>query len=298
MDNCELLIVGAGAAGMSAALAAWEAGCKSIVLADRAKTPGGILPQCVHRGFGLSTYGEELTGPEYAERLIEKLKAADIRLAPETDVVSVTEDKTALLSGITGLRRLRFERMILASGCREIPIGALDIAGTRPAGIFTAGQAQELINLRGQSVGENVVIIGSGDLGMIMARRFKLEGKRVVAIIEREAGFGGIARNYHRCIERYSIPLICSACVTEVFGEERVSGVSLRHLKSGAEERLSCDTLVTAVGLTPERSLISALGEPEWLSLCGNCSRVHDIVDSAAEEARTIGAELGRRKDK
>ena len=293
MDNYDLLIVGAGAAGMMAAVAASEAGCRRILLVDRAGAPGGVLPQCIHHGFGLAEFKRELTGPEYAAGIVERLCRARAELALNTTVCSVGQDRTAVLSREGRLQKIGFERMILATGCREIPFGALGIAGTRPAGIFTAGQAQELINLRRLDLGERAVIIGSGDLGMIIARRLVLEGKRVVAMVERRDRFGGMARNYHRCIEKYSVPLICSAEVTRVFGEERISGVLLRRLDSGLEERLSCDMLVTAAGLLPERELVCALGAPPWLSFCGNCSRIHDIVDSAVSEAVDVGSAAG-----
>ena len=280
---------------MAAALSACEAGCTSILLADRGVVLGGVLPQCIHHGFGLSRFNREITGPEYAEILADKIKRTPIEIALNTTVVSVSADKTAVLSGTGGVRRVAFESMILASGCRETAIGALNIAGTRPAGIFTAGQAQELINLRRQDVGREAVIIGSGDLGMIIARRLVLEGKRVAAVVESKPQYGGIARNYHRCIESHGITLICSATVTEVFGEERVCGVTICHLDSGEKEYIPCDTLITAAGMKPERALIDGIGSPAWLSLCGNCSRIHDIVDSAVDEAEKLGTVVGGR---
>ena len=293
MDRYELFIVGAGAAGMSAALSAREAGAGRILIADRSDRLGGILPQCVHRGFGLTTFGAELTGPEYAERIASELGSTDIEICLGTTVLSVSPDKTAVLSGKDGLRQISFDRMILAAGCRENSIGSIPVAGTRPSGIFTAGQAQEMINLHQLDLGKEVVILGSGDLGMIMARRFTLEGKHVIAVIEKEDHYGGMARNYHRCIEQYAIPLICSAEITRIHGEERINAVTLHRRDSSTYETISCDTLVTALGLTPERSLVEKLGEPDWLKLCGNCSRVHDIVDSAVDEARKVGKFFG-----
>ena len=219
MKCCKLLIVGAGAAGISAALAAWNAGCRDVLLLDRAETPGGVLPQCLHEGFGLTAYGRELTGPEYAARLAAKLDDTAVGFLPGTEMLSVSEDRIAVLSRQGTLERLCFERMILASGCRERSIGSLSLAGTRPAGIFTAGQAQERINLRHQDIGCEVLILGSGDLGMIMARRFTLEGKHVIAVLEQEAQAGGMARNYKRCIEAFSIPLRCRMTVREIIAE-------------------------------------------------------------------------------
>ena len=293
MEKTKLLIVGAGAAGLSAAISAWNAGCRDILLADRSSIPGGVLPQCVHRGFGLTTFGEELSGPEYAEHLLAALKATCVRLSLDTEVLSISHDKTALLSRRGFVSRVCFERLILASGCREKSIGSLPVAGTRPAGIFTAGQAQEMINLRHQELGSEVLILGSGDLGMIMARRFSLEGKHVIAVLEQAAHYGGMARNYHRCLEAYRIPLRCRMTVRAIHGQGRVSGVTAEHLDSGLREFIACDTLVTALGLIPERTLVQGLESSPWLSLAGNCCRVHDIVDSAVSQARRVGQEAG-----
>ncbi len=293
MKDCKLLIVGAGAAGISSAVSAWESGCRDVLLIDRNARPGGILPQCVHAGFGLSVYAEELTGPEYTFRLTERLKKTGVRLQLETEVLSVSKDRVAVLSRRGTLEQIRFERMILAAGCREKNIGALNIAGTRPAGIFTAGQAQEMINLHRQDPGNEVLILGSGDLGMIMARRFMLEGKHVIAVLEREAQYGGMARNFHRCLEAFSIPLRCRMTIREIHGSGRVCGVTAEHLDSGNLEFIACDTLVTALGLIPERELVRDLTDCPWLSLAGNCRQVHDIVDSAAAEAERIGKAVG-----
>ena len=289
----ELLIVGAGAAGIAAALSAWEAGCRDVLLVDRREQLGGILPQCLHEGFGLAQYGMELTGPDYTERITEKLAQTGVRLALGTEVLTVRGDKTAVLSDRSGLTELHFERLILTAGCRERTIGSLPVAGTRPTGIFTAGQAQEMMNLRGQDVGREVLILGSGDLGLIMARQFVLAGKHVIAVVEKESRCGGMARNYHRCIEPYQIPIRFRTTVAAIHGEGRISGVTLRHLDSGAEEFLPCDTLVTALGLIPERELVRGLGDSDWLFLAGNCRRVHDLVDSAVAEAEAIGARVG-----
>ncbi len=293
MEHVKLLIVGAGAAGLSAAVSAWDAGCRDIRIADRASAPGGVLPQCIHRGFGLSTFGEELSGPSYAERLLAALSSTGVHLSLDTEVLSVSHDKTALLSRRGCVSRVRFERLILASGCREKTIGSLPVFGTRPAGIFTAGQAQETINLRHQDLGREVLILGSGDLGMIMARRFSLEGKHVIAVLEQAAHYGGMARNYHRCMEMYQIPLRCRMTVRKIHGQGRISGVTAVHLDSGEQEYIACDTLVTALGLIPERALVQGLEASPWLSLAGNCCRVYDIVDSAASQAQRIGHEAG-----
>lgn len=295
MRTFKLLVVGAGAAGISAALAAWDAGCRDVLLLDRAESMGGILPQCLHEGFGLTTFGQELTGPEYTARLAEKLAGTGVVFLPGTEVLSVSEERIAVLSRRGAVERLRFERLILASGCRERSIGSLPVAGTRPAGIFTAGQAQERINLRHQDLGDEILILGSGDMGMIMARRFTLGGKHVIAVLEQEAQYGGMARNHRRCIEAFSIPLRCRMTVREIHGEGRIRGVTAEHLDSGEREFIACDTLVTALGLIPERELVRGLEDRDWLSLVGNCSRVHDIVDSAAAEAARIGSLVGKR---
>lgn len=291
MERTELLIIGAGAAGISAACAAWDAGCRDVVLTDRLPYTGGILPQCLHEGFGLAAYGSELTGPAYAERLAKALAQTGVRFLPGREVLAVTKEKTAVLSGSGGVEEIRFERLILATGCRERSIGSLPVAGTRPAGIFTAGQAQEMINLHHWQLGSRVVILGSGDLGMILARRFTLEGKQVLAVLEQEAHFGGLARNYHRCIEAHHIPIRYRCTVREIHGMPRITGVTVEDLYSGERELLPCDTLVTAIGLVPERELVRGLGDPGWLFLAGNCRRVHDLVDSAAAEAERIGKE-------
>ena len=289
----ELLIVGAGAAGIAAALSAWEAGCRDILLVDRREKPGGILPQCLHEGFGLASYGAELSGPDYTDRITERLAHTGVRLALGTEVLRVRGDKTAVLSDRGGLTELHFERLILAAGCRERSIGSLPVAGTRPAGIFTAGQAQEMMNLRGQDLGREVLILGSGDLGLIMARQFVLAGKHVIAVIEKESRCGGMARNVRRCMEPYQIPLRCRMTVREIHGEGRICGVTAEHLDSGAREFIACDTLVTALGLIPDRELVRGLEGPDWLFLAGNCHRVHDLADSAVAEAEAVGTRVG-----
>jgi len=287
MIHTQLLIIGAGAAGLSAAISAWDSGCRDIILVDRRVDIGGVLPQCMHKGFGLSQYGYELTGPEYTEKLRFLLAKVGVKLRLGCNVISVSNDRTALLSDSSGLAQLRFERLILAAGCREISVGELMLPGTRPEGIYTAGQAQELINLHHESFGRNIIIMGCGDLGMIIARRFTLEGKHVVAVIEKEAYFTGMARNYRRCIEKYGIPVIYSSIVSCIHGEGHVSGVTVSS--QGMEKYYPCDTLISAVGMIPDNVLVSKLNRPEWLSLCGNCRTVHTIVDSAVLEAVQVG---------
>lgn len=288
MIRCELLVVGSGAAGIAAAVSAWKNGCHSIVLADRASQPGGILPQCLHEGFGFGSFGKELTGPEYAEKLTEALQGTGVLYYPQREVLSVSRNRSAVISRRGSLEEILFEKLILATGSREKTIGALPIAGTRPAGIFTAGQAQERINLRHQDLGENVLILGSGDLGMIMARRFTLEGKHVIAVLEQNAQYSGMARNYRRCIEEYQIPIRFRTTVREIHGTGRICGATVENLDTGEREKVSCDTLITAIGLIPERELAQGLGDPDWLYFVGNCRKIYDIADSAATEAEQI----------
>ena len=293
METYDVLIVGGGAAGMAAALSAAERG-RRVLMADRETELGGILNQCLHAGFGRHIFGEDLTGLEYGRRYAAAVAASDVEVRLGTEVLSLREDRTALLSARDGLRRVGFARCVLAAGCRERPLGALDVAGTRPAGVFTAGTAQKLVNVGHYAVGSQIVILGSGDVGQIMARQFVQSGRRVVAMVEQAAALGGLARNRRACVEAYHIPVLLRTTVDEVLGEKRVRGVVLRDLDSGARRTLECDTLVTAVGLVPDRALCAGLGDPppDWLHLSGNCAFVHDIVDSVTEEALALGAEL------
>lgn len=295
MEHFDLLIVGGGAAGMAAALAAERAGAKRILIAERDGTLGGILPQCIHNGFGLGYFKEDLTGPEYAARFIARIAQSGVSVRLDTTVLELRADKTALLSACGALVRVSFDRCILATGAWETPAAALGICGTRPAGIFTAGQAQKLVNLGRYDIGRNIVILGSGDVGQIMARRFTLLGKKVVAMVEISDHLGGLVRNRRSCIEAYRIPVIFKATVSEIHGVGRISGVTVRHLDTGAQEHLACDTLVTAVGLVPERELISPLAAPdgtlpEWLTAVGNCDFIHEIVDAVTVHAEAAGA--------
>ncbi len=290
----DLLIVGAGAAGIAAAVSAWGAGVRNILLVDHRETVGGILPQCLHEGFGFAQFGTELPGPAYAERMLRHLEKTGVHLALGTEVLRIGIDQSAVLSDRQGLHTLHFRRLILAAGCREKNIGSLPLAGTRPAGIFTAGQAQEMMNLHGQVPGSEILILGSGDLGMIMARQFVLAGKHVIALAEKEDRYGGMARNFRRCIEPYSIPVLYRTTVTEIHGTGRIRGVTLRQSDRMEETFVTCDTLVTALGLIPERELVRGVGKPDWLFFAGNCNRVHDLVDSAAAEAELVGREAAR----
>ena len=291
MIECRLLVVGAGAAGIASSVSAWKNGCHSILLVDRGMQSGGILPQCLHEGFGLAKYGKELTGPEYASQLTESLRETGVIFFPGTEVLSISHEKYAIISRRGLLDKISFEKLILAAGCREKTIGSLPVAGTRPAGIFTAGQAQECMNLHHQNLGEEILILGSGDLGMIMARRFTLERKHVIAVLEQDLSYGGMARNFHRCIEPYRIPIWYRTTITEIHGTGRITGVTVKNLDTGETKQIPCDTLVTAVGLIPERELVRTLDKPDWLYLVGNCRHIHELVDSAVAEAEQIARE-------
>ncbi|NLL39322.1 MAG: FAD-dependent oxidoreductase [Clostridiales bacterium] len=294
MADCEILVIGGGPAGMAAVLGAWEAGCRKILLVERSEQLGGILRQCLHSGFGLATFGEELTGPEYARRYIQRLQGLPVDILTDTSVIELKPDGTALLSGaVSGLTNIKAAAVILASGCRERPIGTLPVTGTRPSGIFTAGAAQKMVNLGGYDFGQRFVILGSGDVGMIMARQLALLGKTIIAVLEKEARCGGLERNRINCLERFNIPLRTLCTVTRVHGSARVEGVTVRNLSDGHEEYIACDTLITSVGLIPERELAEQAGGggalPDWLYLCGNACYVHDLVDDVTYEGEAIG---------
>ena len=279
MEHYDILIIGAGAAGIAAAKAAHSAGCRSIALVDRKPAPGGVLLQCAHRGFG-----EGLTGREYATALLRDFPA-EIALIPGTTVLSVEETKVAHLSGG---RRISFSRLILATGCREIPMGALPIAGTRPRGIYTAGQMQEMMNLYGFVPEGPVVILGSGDIGLIMANQIASLGT-AVTLVEKKNTCGGLARN-RRLLEEYPIRLVCGQTIREVKGKETLEGCCL----SGGEY-IPCNTLLIAVGLRPERELVFGLGQPGWLFSCGNCRTVHPMVEAVVNEGKQAGIAAWKR---
>lgn len=295
MERFDLLVIGGGAAGMAAALSASEMG-RRVLLCEKDDRLGGILNQCLHHGFGRSIYEKDLTGQEYAAEYIRRIQGSGVYVLTCTSVLSLSPDRTALLSGREGLRRVGFDRCILAAGCRERTFWSLGIAGTRPAGIFTAGTAQRLENIDGRRVGERIVILGSGDIGQIMARQFAQSGREVVAVVEQMDHVGGLARNRRECLEAYHIPVLLRSTVDEILGTGRIRGVMVRHLDTGERRALECDTLITAVGLIPEQTLcrnVTVDGQfPDWLRLCGNCDSVHDIVDSVTREAEALGASM------
>lgn len=284
MERCDILIAGAGAAGIAAARAAAEAGCQSVFLVDRKGAPGGVLLQCAHRGFG-----RERTGPEYTKELLKDFPES-IRFFPNTTVLEVRKNKTALLAGKDkGTREIAFHQMILATGCLEIPLGALPVAGTRPKGIYTAGQMQELTNLYGFVPPGPAVILGSGDLGLIMAGQLAELGLSVT-LVERGPVCGGMARN-RKCLSRFPIRLLCGTTLDEVFGETTLEGVSLTD-----GTYLPCKTLLIAAGLRPDRELIFGLGQPDWLHICGNCRTVHPMVEAVVNEGTQAGIAAWEKK--
>ncbi|MDR0616813.1 MAG: FAD-dependent oxidoreductase [Synergistaceae bacterium] len=302
----DIAVIGGGPAGMAAALSADGQGCSALLI-ERSHKLGGILSQCIHSGFGLSYFGEELTGVEYAARFAEKINKSYVRVALNTSAVSMNSDKTIILSGCDGLSDVHPKAVILASGCRERPIGTLDIAGTRPSGIFTAGAAQKMINVGGYDIGDRFIILGSGDVGLIMGRQLKQSGKEIVAVIEKEDHCGGLERNRIGFFEHNDIPLWLRSTISVVHGTERICGVTVRNLETGMEWYAECDALITSVGLIPECELSEQASDggrlPEWLFLCGNACYVHDLVDDVAIEAERLGkiaaqyVRSGMRKD-
>ena len=263
----ELLVIGGGPAGMAAAVAAYEKGIRDILILERDAKLGGILRQCIHNGFGLHRFGEELTGPEYAARYEERVKALGIPVMTETMVVSLSPDKVVCAQNTErGIFTVSAKAIVLAMGCRERPKGALNIAGDRPAGIYTAGTAQKFVNMRGLLPGKRVVILGSGDIGLIMARRMTLEGAKVLAVCELMPYSGGLARNIEQCLNDFNIPLYLSHTVLDIHGRDRLTGVTIcevdenRRPIPGSEEYIECDTLLLSCGLIPENELTEGAG--------------------------------------
>lgn len=310
----EIVIIGGGPAGLAAAVAARKAGIQDILILERDSSLGGILNQCIHNGFGLHTFKEELTGPEYAARYIDMAKKEQIPYRLNTMVIDISEKReVTMISREHGMETIEAGAVILAMGCRERPRGALNIPGYRPAGIYSAGTAQRLMNMEGCSVGKEVVILGSGDIGLIMARRMTLEGAKVKVVAELMPYSGGLKRNIVQCLDDYGIPLKLSHTVVDIQGKERVTGITLakvgadRKPISGTEEHYSCDTLLLSVGLIPENELSKAAGvemnrvtsgpnvndrletSVEGIFACGNVLHVHDLVDYVSEEAALAG---------
>ena len=318
MMNKKLIIIGGGPAGLAAAAAAFDAGlaAEDILILERDREPGGILNQCIHAGFGLHRFGEELSGPEYAGRYIDMVHERGIEIVTDAMVLSMTDSREiSFVSPTTGFVRLQAEAIILAMGCRERTRGALCIPGTRPSGVYTAGCAQRYVNVEGFMPGRKVVILGSGDIGLIMARRMTLEGAKVLCVCEIMPYSGGLARNIVQCLDDFGIPLHLSHTVTEIHGKDRVTGVTIaavdeangRRPIPGTEQYIECDTLLLSVGLIPENELTrgaavemdrvtsgASVNQNRETSVpgiyaCGNALHVHDLVDFVSEEAEIAG---------
>ena len=314
MREYDLVIVGGGPAGLAAAAVAKDSGIDSILILERDRELGGILNQCIHNGFGLHTFKEELTGPEYAARFIERVRERKIEYKLNTMVMEISPQKVVTaMNREEGLFEIKARAVILAMGCRERSRGALNIPGYRPAGIYSAGTAQRLVNMEGFMPGREVVILGSGDIGLIMARRMTLEGAKVKVVAELMPYSGGLKRNIVQCLNDYGIPLKLSHTVVEIRGKERLTGITLAEVDKngkpipGTEEDYSCDTLLLSVGLIPENELSGGMGVAmnrvtsgprvnesletniEGVFACGNVLHVHDLVDFVSEEAAIAG---------
>ncbi len=314
MENYDIVIIGGGPAGLAAAVSAREQGIDRVLILERDRELGGILNQCIHNGFGLHTFKEELTGPEYAGRFIAQVEEHNIEYKLNTMVMDISRDKVVTaMNREEGLFEIQAKAVILAMGCRERARGALNIPGYRPAGIFSAGTAQRLVNMEGYMPGREVVILGSGDIGLIMARRMTLEGARVKVVAELMPYSGGLKRNIVQCLDDYGIPLKLSHTVVDIKGKERLEGITLAEVDGkgkpipGTEEFYSCDTLLLSVGLIPENELSGGMGVElnpvtsgprvnesletniEGVFACGNVLHVHDLVDFVSEEAKAAG---------
>ena len=311
--TCQIAVIGGGPAGMAAAVAAYDRGCRDIVILDREDAMGGILRQCIHPGFGLHRLGRELTGPEYAAEFAAMVRDRGIPVYTGTTVTEISRDRVITARNRQGILTIHAAAVILAMGCRERSRGQLTIPGSRPAGVYTAGTAQKLVNSMGYRVGSRAVILGSGDIGLIMARRLTLEGAKVEAVCEVMSYSGCLARNITQCLEDFGIPLYLSTTVTKIHGRKRVEGVTAAQVDdrrrpiAGTERYIPCDTLLLSCGLIPENELSRAAGvllDPDTsgpvvdqnrettvpgIFACGNVLHVHDLVDHVSREAELAG---------
>ena len=314
MKTVDLAVIGGGSAGMAAACGAYEVGIRDILILERDKELGGILLQCIHNGFGLHYYKEELSGPEYAERWENKIKEYNIAYRLDTMVLDISPDKVITYTNTEeGYTQVKAKAVILAMGCRERTRGAIHIPGFRPAGVWTAGTAQRYLNMEGYLVGRKIFLLGSGDIGLIMARRMTLEGAQVLGVAEIMPYSNGLPRNIQQCLRDFNIPLYLSHTVTNVFGKDRVTGIEISQVNeklqpiAGTEKYFACDTLLLSVGLIPENQLAQNAGvalspktkgalvndlnetEVEGIFSCGNVLHVHDVVDFVSEEGLHTG---------